>query len=351
MLCCGMAVLVNCMQPLFSVIYRNDMDSLFYSLLATSMVASSFESGSFTFVDSGVLQRIRGSPTPVHYGIQRMFGAAGNALGEVSDSLAVTIFPPSSSISPYTGIFVTYTIYGVILLFTFHLLFKESDGGNNTEQSDVENEISSSDKIKTLILQFLKKFGNIIFLFGIILNGTVQALAVTFGYVYLKELNAPAMIFGLGFSIGVIGCCATYILSPRIQKYFGPEYTTCFAWIALAIRFFCLAYLCRLSPYLFIVVELFQGPSYSLFWLSCIEYIERNSDPAIITTMCGIINGLFNPCSFMLANLLGAKLYELYGGMKLFSATAIFCLLWSVLYGGYIFLREKRRRRRVSTPL
>ena len=80
---------------------------LYFSLLVTSIIASTCESNVMSSVDSVVIQIIRSPLARSGYGQQRFVGSIGGAFGAVTTSLSI-MFYPESYMSCYTGIFVRY---------------------------------------------------------------------------------------------------------------------------------------------------------------------------------------------------------------------------------------------------
>ena len=356
--CCVMTVAANGMQPLISWLYINNNNVLFYALLITSVIASVFETGAFTFVDSGLLQRIRNSKKPVNYGFQRLFGSIGAIIASLFDSLAVRFFP-RCSLSPYTGVFIVYATFGLCLLITLYFLFNgcgsteerdnvdpeggEKENENEEEKEEDEKPEEESAEVHMFLIEALTSLDNIVFFIGVLLNGAMQAMTITFGFVYLKEFNAPTMLFALGNFVAASSAIGVYFRGHWLIRVFkSPENSMCVSWIFMGLRMITIAYFYSLNPYMFLIPEALQGLTYALFWASLVEFINITSHPSILTTMCGILNSLYNPCSYLLANLLGAKLYADHGGFKTFFGSGIFCFLWALLYFGYIFLRRKR---------
>ena len=60
---------------------------------------------------------------------------------------------------------------------------------------------TSDREVTALLVKSLKNPDNLFCFVGVVFNGTMQALVYTYTFVYMKEYNAPTMIFGLGFTV------------------------------------------------------------------------------------------------------------------------------------------------------
>ena len=95
----------------------------------------------------------------------------------------------------------------------------------------------------------------------------------------------------MSYQVASLSGCTVYNIAPWLMKKLGgPMNASCVSWFIMGFRVLSIAYLCRMNPYLFLIPELFQGLTYSLFWLSSVEHVDRTSHPSILTTMCGVLN-------------------------------------------------------------
>lgn len=244
--CCVLTVVTNCIQPLLSLTYRepsvnicpsnNRKNSasmtfysehaqnnqsrqiMFYLLLVSSTLSSAFEISGFSFVDSGVLQKMR-SKSDAQYGWQRMFGAFGMCVGALTNSLAIKYFP-HAHVTCYSGIFITYGVFGVLLIISCYYLFKD------THIDELE---TPSNEVTTILVATLKRPDIIFFLLVVIFNGIVQAVWYSFTYSYVKELNAPTMLFSLTMSIASFSALVSYRYAITIYYLFVLSLSFCFS--------------------------------------------------------------------------------------------------------------------------
>ena len=150
---------------------------LFYSLLLASSVASVFDGSILSFVDSGVLHRIRTSPQPCEYGHQRLFGSLGYGIGAMVYSAAVNYFP-DGDVSCYCGLFVVYFVVTALLAISSFFLYSGVDitSEDNVTMSDIRTALWS-----------VAQNGECVFVFlTVLVNGAFQGLWYAFLFIYLK---------------------------------------------------------------------------------------------------------------------------------------------------------------------
>ena len=358
--CCALAIIANCVQPFISmmladrtkntcpinvasgnVTYAND-DKLFYSLVSSAIFASTFEMGAFSFIDSGVVQRMQAVDNDA-YGRQRLFGSIGSSVSSTASGLFIQYFP-RAPVSCYSGIFISYAVFGCCMLVTIHFLFQGLNVANDSteEESTTRQNITASEKnVQKMFLSVLKRRDFLFFLFNVLFNGTMQGVAFSFTYIYVKEINAPTMIIPLGIFAANCSAIVVYYFGHWILKHLGgPKISICIAWFFMAIRCFATAYIW--NPYFLMFPELLQGPSFSLFWISCVEYVEASCDERVLTAVFGVTNSLFIPCSYFIANVVGGWVYEVYGGKVLFVYCALFSAVWAMVNFVYAIVRNKR---------
>ena len=126
---------------------------LFYSLIATAVIASSFDATINSFVDSGVLERLKSFPRNSEFGRQRLFGAAGYGIGALVYGITGNYFP-TGPISCYAGLFIVYSAFTTSLGFTCYWLFAGS------EEKSGETNGNRNDDVRRLIFESLKIYLN-----------------------------------------------------------------------------------------------------------------------------------------------------------------------------------------------
>jgi len=309
-------------------------DKMFYTLLIVSIFACFFDGTTLSFVDSGVQKRIKVSKHPIDFGRQRLFGSVGYAVGSVASSAGIRYFP-HANVSCYAGMFCMYFIFGVCLMISFSRLFKgtTTTGEENTSTGSPHAPVNP--KVKEIIWKTLKSFHIIFFLATVLFNGLMRALVFSFTYLYLIELGAPTMLLGISMVVSQIASLTFYALVERIISLCGGTMQvmclSCFSWV---IRLLCLAFM--KSYWLILPINVLNGVSASLFVAASIIHVRRTCPPVAFTTMYGIRNSLFNGGGYILANVVGGELYQLFGAKRLFLFTCLLCAVWVSIMVAYL---------------
>ena len=348
---CFMAVVTLCVQPIIGGVYSpesnicptnrtstsppihvHERTSLFYSLLVAAILASSFDSTVDSFVDTGVLLRVRTCPGGgANIGMQRYAGSIGRSFASVMFSISMGYFP-HGALSCYVGLFVTYYVFNVCTGVSAHFLYKDIVVMTEKEDGGSTN---------SLLWEYVKYLDSLLFFFSVLLNGVLQSLYFSFLFLYLKTLHAPTLLLGFSITFNTVSAVTVYVFSERIIRTLrGPSNAMCFTTFMWGLRFLCTASL--ISPYVIFIIDIFHGFTYSLFRVSYLKYVNETADERICTTVCGIANALYKCCSFLLANIVGGKLYEIYGPKCLFNGAAALSFGWTMINIVYIFVKKRR---------
>lgn len=299
------------------------------------MQFSFFEGSIGSFVDAGVLRRVQTSPIPAQVGIQRSFSSIGSSLGSLAFSASIQYFP-ASQMTCYVGIFITYTIFAIGTAFSGFPLYNgiliKTDTISNQRQNVMKDLIS-----------YLNDCDHIFFLLNVLFTGIFQGILFTFLFIYLKELNAPTMLFGLSISFNSISAVLVYGVSGKFIRFLGgPKNALCVSCFAWAVRCFITSLL--VDPYYVLVLDIFHGFTYSLSKVSALENIIETAPKNIFTTLCGINNLLFISCGFLIASMGGGKLYQMFGAKKLYLGTSYVGFAWGCINIFYLLVRKFKTR-------
>lgn len=319
---------------------------LYYGLLVTSVLASSFDGSVMSFIDSAVIQRVQLSPIQTDFGKQRTLGCIGTAAGSYLFAFGIKFFPVNTVTSCYTGVFVGYFLisiaFTVSCYFLFHgLVFTE------TQQSEIDISVKPDD-VTRLLLDTLKHFETIFFFINVLILGVLQASYYTFTYMYLQqELNAPTLLFPISMTVCATTGCFVYYNGSRVLEYInGTEKAFCitlFFWVA---RYVGIAFLT--NPFYILFTDTLNALTYSLSMICIIEHIKAISDPAILTTMSGLMNCLFNYLGYFISSVVGGLFIRLYGGQRFFVSLAALSAIWFFVVLLYIFVKRSLRKKSSS---
>ena len=319
---------------------------LFYSLLVSAIVASSFDGSIMSFNEAGVLTRVETSPRESSIGVQRIMAALGSSVGAIIYSLAITFYPHGHW-SCHTGLFVTYGCITLCLAVSYFFLFrgitvateqkkKETGGGGGA---------GTGASVTSQLWVYLRNRDTIFFLATVFVNGAIPATWFSYLFLYLKHLNASTMLFGVSISFNCVSGILLYAAASHIIKFLGgPMRTIAFSCLAWAARMACLAYI--VNPYWVLLIDIFHGFTFSLFRVASLEHIKETTDLAIFSSVCGVVNALSYSLSFLIANVVGGMLFENYGPRKLFLGAAAVCVVWTVVMVIYISIFDRSDTRK-----
>ena len=205
-------------------------------------------------LDSLSLKLVKNNPA-FSYGTLRIAGAAGWAFtgtitGQLIDAINTTVI---------------FAISAISMLLTFIFAF--------TLQQDKEKVIITSGQSFKNVKDV---FGNKVLLFLLFCVFLVSTGATTiwnFYSIYMKENGASASLVGYGISFQGLCELPLFYFSARIIGKLGIRTTLLITVFATALRMF--LYSIVKNPQAAIAIEILHGISWSLFWVVCVEYVNK----------------------------------------------------------------------------
>lgn len=223
-------------------------------LIVVTIFMSLFYNTIQPVLDSLSLRLAKANPK-FSYGSLRIAGAAGWAVtgiitGQVIDNINIRMIFIISAISMF--------LFFVVAFF----LQKDEEEKNSIEGISFAN-------IKTVI----QNPALIIFLVCVFLVSTGATTIWNFYSLYMKENGASASLVGYGLSFQGLCELPLFYFSAKIILRMGLKTTLVITVIATAIRM--LLYSVIKNPVAAIPVEMLHGFSWSLFWVVCVEYVNK----------------------------------------------------------------------------
>ena len=231
LVCCSVAAIVLCAQPVFGMMFADkqtfkcpsnttrtntrqtiaspNSNKLFYSVLLVALVEMSFDAGVMGLVDAGCLHRVE-STTDSDIGKQQYIGVIGTIT--TSNLIGIIImYYPKSNTSCETGIIFVHFAILIGLGISSYFLFK----GINMDGGD-EKECTST----SALIGMLRSYDHHFFFACLLFVGIIQSFFFNYTYLYLKELKAIPLIYGMhGNMIAVTGGIVYY--------FFRRDYPSC----------------------------------------------------------------------------------------------------------------------------
>ncbi|MEQ1678050.1 MAG: MFS transporter [Chitinophagaceae bacterium] len=232
-------------------------------LIAVTIFMSVFYNTIQPVLDSLSLRLAKSNPK-FSYGSLRIAGAAGWAVtgiitGQVIDSINIRMIFIVSAISMF-------------LFFVIALLLKK----DRDEKASIEG--SSFINIRSV----LQDRSLLFLLVCVFLVSTGATTIWNFYSLYMKENGASASLVGYGLSFQGLCELPLFYFSARIILRLGLKTTLLLTVIATAIRM--LLYSVIKNPVAALPVELLHGISWSLFWVVCVEYVNKLVDEKWLAT-------------------------------------------------------------------
>jgi MFS transporter, PPP family, 3-phenylpropionic acid transporter len=191
----------------------------------------------------------------LNYGIIRIAGALGWALtgsvvGYFIDSISTTVIFAFSAASMFLTFVVAFSL-----------------SADNRSQN-----ASANKKTPNIFLMLSNKY----LVFLLLCVFLVSACATTiwnFYSIYMKENGASSSLVGIGLSLQGLSELPLFYFAARIIKKFSIKHTLIITVLATALRMY--LYSAVKTPEAALAIEVLHGFSWSLFWVVCVEYVDK----------------------------------------------------------------------------
>jgi PPP family 3-phenylpropionic acid transporter len=205
-------------------------------------------------LDSLSLRLVKNNPS-FSYGTLRIAGAAGWAFTGIVAGYYIDVVNT-------TVIFVISAI-SMLLTFIFSFTLEPDIANKGTTESQSFNNIKEVFGSRILILLLTAVF-------------LVSAGATTiwnFYSIYMKENGASASLVGYGISFQGLCELPLFYFSSKIIRLAGLKTTLVITVFTTSLRLF--LYSAVKNPQAAILIEVLHGISWSLFWVVCVEYVNK----------------------------------------------------------------------------
>jgi MFS transporter, PPP family, 3-phenylpropionic acid transporter len=232
-------------------VYANSFSAIVMITLFMSVFYNTIQ----PVLDSMALQAAAANPK-FSYGTLRVFGAAGFACtaiitGQVIDAVNITVI---------------FWVSAISMLLVFGFAFFLHDKKVTSTNSNAYGNIWTVVKNRSLLFLLFCVFA-------------VSACATTiwnFYSAYMKENGASDTLVGYGLSFQGLCELPVFYFSARLLLRWGIKATLIVTVLASAIRM--LLYSITHNPVAALPIELLHGFSWSLFWVVCVEYVNKLVD-------------------------------------------------------------------------
>jgi MFS transporter, PPP family, 3-phenylpropionic acid transporter len=229
----------------------------FFYMVGVTVLMSLFFNTTQPVLDSLALQ-LTNKNSKFSYGSLRIAGAAGwSFMGIVTGYLI-------DNINTQVIFIIAAVAMGITFLFALGL---SSYANNVAEEKD---DTPALKQIGTLLsnAQFLK------FLVAVVFISIAATTIWNFYSSYMKEDNgATATIVGYGIALQGLCELPLFYFSAQIINFFGLKKTLLITLLATAVRM--LLYSSIRNPQWALCIEVLHGVSWSLFWVVCVEFVNK----------------------------------------------------------------------------
>jgi MFS transporter, PPP family, 3-phenylpropionic acid transporter len=199
--------------------------------------------------------RLAKNNTAFSYGTLRIAGAAGWAFTSMINGQLIDTWDTT----------VIFAVSAVSMLLTFLFAF--------TLKTDKEKEDSAPDQSFKNVKEVISNRTLLFLLTCVFLISVGGTTIWNFYSTYMKQNGASASLVGYGLSLQGLCELPLFYFSARIILRFGIRTTLLITVFATALRLF--LYSIVKNPYAALPIELLHGISWSLFWVVCVEYVNK----------------------------------------------------------------------------
>ena len=222
-------------------------------------------------------------------------------------------------------------------------------GASTTTQSSAIQQTpkckSESPDVLKGLSQIFTSFSKMFFLFLVLMTGISSGLIENFAYVRMRELGGGGREMGVSRLVSSLGGVPAFWYASAVSKYLGVNIIMLFALLSYAIRFF--IYANAKSCWMALPAEAMRGATFGLFWTTATIEANRIAPPGMLATVLAILNAMYGGLGQSLGAIIGGKLQERFGTVKMFmiggSADLIFVLLASLYFLWKNFLSSSRQ--------
>ncbi|XP_004210616.3 uncharacterized protein LOC101241025 [Hydra vulgaris] len=290
-------------------------------------LAFSFSGTISSYIDGGVIWKIKMSTKKRDFGRQYMFLNIGFACGALISAEVMNIFP-KVDLSCYFAVFCVNVVIIIASCISSQYLYKNT---KLPSQKEVRSDSFQKDLFKTL-----STFEVDLFLATTFVNGLLYSIYLGYFFLFMKEIKSTNLLVGLTVAFGSTSGMIVNFFNELVIKLFRGTFNTMiictFLW---SVRYFIFYFL--KNPWLIIPLQLtLHGLSVSLFLSVKSVYLKKKAPNSIHNTMFGIVQCLYSGVSMIVGSLIGGQLYFAYGARLTFLYSCFFALGWTSFLCVYI---------------
>jgi MFS transporter, PPP family, 3-phenylpropionic acid transporter len=290
-------------------------------IAAMTIALSLFNTPVLPFLDSIALDQVE-SKHINSYSTIRFWGAIGYALGASFTGWLISII----------GVQAAFFSSGGFLLLCYLSALKIIN---------VEKEASAVDVEFKYLGKIISNKILLIFLFIIVIVSISQSAITFFLALYMKQIGASSETTGMAIGMEGISELPFYFIAAWLLQSMAPGKVVFMAIIATAVRLF--LYSINDNPNLVIFIEAMNGMTWTLLWVSSVEFVNSLVPAKFRTTGQSMLWAAYFGAGAVLGNILSGWMYQFMPMKQVYSTNALMILLTGMLALYIFFFRNTKQ--------
>ena len=170
----------------------------------------------------------------------------------------------------------------------------------------------------------------LLFLAVIFIDGMCMSIISNFLFLYMNDLEISKTLMGLSLTFATLSELPILFYSDRLLGRWGARGLIIIALSAYAVR--ALAYTVISEPWLFLVVQLLHGLTFSAMWVAGVSYADSMAPEGLKATAQGLFSGVLLGLGGIAGGLIGGILFDAFGAVTMFRSAAAVALVGMVLF-------------------
>jgi len=171
-----------------------------------------------------------------------------------------------------------------------------------------------------------------VFVFFLLITMIGAATGVIGSYLFLvlDELHASRVNMGLATAAACLAEMPFFFFSGPLLRVIGERNMLYMACIGGIFRVMFYTYM--KNPWLVLIAETMHGPFFGALWTASMSYIHKIAPPGLGATAQGLLGGLYGGLGNGAGALVGGFIYQRWGYVVLFRATAVFLFFALIIF-------------------
>ena len=281
-------------------------------------ILSIFNTPVLALLDSITLDEVE-ADEKMGYTHFRFWGAPGYALGALV----------TGNLIPGFGMDVLFYTSSGFLVLTWLALLNFKPLLNTSNRKDLSFEGMG---------KFITKGAILLFLTVITIVSVGQSAINFFLTIYLKEIGSTPQNTGIVLGVQAISELPFYFIGGWLLRKMEPSKVVVIAIFFTAVRLFLYSF--NNNPQAVVFIETMNGITWTLLWISCVEFIDKKMPAKWRTTGQSLLWAAYFGAGAIIGNMFSGILYEQVGIKKVFVINGIIILITSIM-AYYFFFKSK----------